>query len=191
MSNPCVRLAWEAGHLKQTPRAGWAIAGAPGRVESVADHSHRVSILAGMIAVMEEADPSRAALVGTWHDVPETRLGDIPHVGRRYLTATDAETVVRDQVDQLPPAVARLAVDAVVEFEQQATAEARCAKDADKLDCLLQALEYQRAGARDVDNWIDTSRASLRTATGNKFAEDAVADEHGPGSWWKHATGKA
>jgi putative hydrolase of HD superfamily len=35
--------------------------------------------------------------------------------------------------------------------------EARLAKDADKLECLIQAREYQAQGHEDVPPWIETS----------------------------------
>jgi len=38
-----------------------------------------------------------------------------------------------------------------VESEARETAEARCAKDADKLEMLLQAVEYRDIGVQRVD----------------------------------------
>ena len=106
MTSPCVRLAYEIGHLHRTPRSGWAVAGVAAPIESVAEHSHRTSILAFLIAAAEGADANRSATLGAWHDVPETRIGDIPHLGRKYLTAVDPTVIIKDQTEGLPEVMA-------------------------------------------------------------------------------------
>lgn len=179
------RFAHEIGYLKRTPRTGWQIAGVPGSIESVADHSLRVSLLAHMIAAQEGANPDRAATLGAYHDVHETRIGDIPHLGRRYVTAADPEAIVKDQTLGMADAAVDAIRAVVAEFEQGQTPEAIGARDADKLDCLLQAIEYGEAGARDIDAWIETSYARLRTTTAIRIAD--VARSTRPGDWWRAA----
>jgi putative hydrolase of HD superfamily len=63
---------------------------------------------------------------------------------------------------------------AVTEYETGQTPEARCARDADKLECLLQAREYQDQGHTNLQPWIDTSLASLTTTTAKRIAEEAL-----------------
>lgn len=75
--------------------------------------------------------------------------------------------------------------DAVAEFEAYQTPEAVCAHDADKLECLLQAREYQSVGAGDIDAWITSSERSLRTETARRLAGDAKTTP--PGVWWRKA----
>jgi len=62
---------------------------------------------------------------------------------------------------------------AVAEYEAKESAEAVCAKDADKLECLLQAVEY-REQSTDTRAWIDTSLASLKTASAKRIAQTAL-----------------
>ncbi|GAB1515808.1 hypothetical protein JCM33774_78510 [Actinophytocola sp. KF-1] len=54
------------------------------------------------------------------------------------------------------------------------TAEALCAKDADKLEMLLQAVEYREVGVRRVGEWIESARSGLTTRTGRRIAAAAV-----------------
>ena len=75
----------------------------------------------------------------------------------------------------LPAAVADMISAAVAEYEAAGTREARCARDADKLDCLLQAREYQEQGHSSVQPWIDSSLAALTTASGRQLAHEAIA----------------
>jgi putative hydrolase of HD superfamily len=142
--------------------------------ESVADHSLRVAQLAALIASEEGADPARAAYLGMWHDSQETRIGDIPHSARPYVEVARNERITDDQVAVLPDAAAQSIRDAVAEYEAAETIEARCAKDADRLECLMQAVEYGEAGYQRVDGWIESSRARIRTDFGRRLAEAAL-----------------
>jgi putative hydrolases of HD superfamily len=165
---------YEIGLLKRYPRTGWLLAGVPAP-ESVAEHSFRASVTASVIAVMEGADPQRAAFLALWHDSQETRTTDLPHLTKRYVTAAANEQVTGDQVRLLPPAIASMIRDAVAEYEAAETLEARCAHDADKLECLLQAREYEDQGHRNVQPWIDSSLASLHTPSAKQLAGEALA----------------
>lgn len=88
---------YEMGMLKRARRTGWWIAGVRDP-ESIAEHSFRTAITGTVLAAMEGADPARVALMCVLHDTQETRVGDIPHIGRRYVRATDNETVTADQI---------------------------------------------------------------------------------------------
>jgi putative hydrolases of HD superfamily len=165
---------YEIGLLKRFPRTGWLLVGVPDP-ESVAEHSFRASVIASVIAVMEGADPQRAAFLALWHDSQETRTTDLPHLARGYVTAAANEQVTADQVRPLPAAIADVVSRAVAEYENAETLEARCARDADKLECLLQAREYEDQGHRNVQPWIDSSLASLQTPSAKHLAADALA----------------
>lgn len=167
-------LAFELGVLKRLRRTGWSHVGVRD-AESVADHSLRVAQLASLIAAEEGADPARAALLAIWHDSQETRTGDIPHTARPYLDARiDPETVTADQVAGLPEAAAKAVRETVGEYEAQTTVEAWCARDADKLECLIQAVEYRASGHSGVEGWITSSRAAIRTDTAARIADAAL-----------------
>lgn len=166
-------FGFEMGVLKRIRRSGWWHAGVRDP-ESVAEHTMRVAQLAAVIAAEEGADPARAAFLGLWHDTQETRTGDLPHTVGDYLSKPDPRRITRDQTARLPDAARESIRGAVDEFESQRTPEARCAKDADKLEMLLQALEYRDVGATRVDGWIDSARASIRTETARRVADAAL-----------------
>ena len=175
-----VDFLYELGLLKRHKRTGWVIAGIA-EPESIADHSHRTAVIASAIAAMEGADPQRAAFLALFHDSQETRTTDIPHLGKRYLKATANTEVTREQVVGLPDALAGVITDAVDEYEARESPEAVCARDADKLECLLQAIEYREQGSRQTQPWVDTSLASLTTDTAKQLAREALA--RGPLEW--------
>lgn len=163
----------EVGMLKRAKRSGWWIAGVKDP-ETIAEHSFRTAVVGSVLALMEGADPAKVALMCVFHDTQETRIGDIPHIGRRYLTAASNEKVTADQVSAAHPAVASGISQVVDEYENGDSVEVIVAHDADKLECLLQAVEYREQGHANVQNWIDTSRAALKTASAQELAEAAL-----------------
>jgi putative hydrolase of HD superfamily len=166
-------LLYEFGLLKRYKRTGWLVAGVSSP-ESVADHSFRAAVIASVIAVLEGADPQRAAFMSLFHDTQETRITDIPYLGKRYLKAAPNTQVTEDQTRDVPEAVAEVIRDAVGEYEEKTTLEAICARDADKLECLIQAVEYREQGHQNMQPWIDSSLAALTTATAKRIAEDVL-----------------
>jgi len=180
------RFVYEQGYLKRLPRAGWIVAGV-GAPESVAAHSHRAGVIAGLLAAMEGADPARATLLAVWHDTQETRTGDVPYIGRSYVSTRPPAEVTADQTAEMPEPARSVFRDAVAEFEAGETVAAIVAKDADRLDCLAQAVEYRAEGNAEVEAWIESSLAGLRTDGAKALAEALLRQT--PGSWWRHALG--
>lgn len=184
MEDPAAIAAfgYELGVLKRIRRAGWWQAGIRDP-ESVAEHSMRVAQLAGLLAAEEGANPERAAFLALWHDTQETRTGDLPRTVQGYLTKPDPRQITGDQTSALPDASRNVVREAVDEYEARETPESRCAKDADKLEMLLQAVEYRDTGAQLVQDWIDSALEGLMTDTARRVAEAAA---HLSSLSWRH-----
>jgi putative hydrolase of HD superfamily len=171
---------FEMGHLKNLPRAGWLLLGIP-KPESVAEHSFRVAAVGIMLAAMEGADVGRTAALCLLHDAHETRIGDVPSVGRAYVTTAAPEAVTAHQTATMPDEIAKVIAELTAEYEANETTEARLAHDADKLETLLQAAEYKAQGF-DTDAWRESSLAAQRTDAGQQLAQAiGQADPH---HWW-------
>lgn len=170
----------EAGHLKQVPRSGWLLLGIPSP-ESVAEHSFRVGMAGIAIAAAEGADVGRVAAMCIVHDGHETRIGDVPSVGRAYVRTADPEAVSSHQTAGMPADTAKTFQELVAEFEATETLESKVAHDADKIECLLQAVEYKAQGYA-TDPWVDTSIAALRTDSGKRLAQAIISGD--PRGWW-------
>jgi putative hydrolases of HD superfamily len=166
-------FVYEIGLLKRYKRTGWLVAGVSAP-ESIADHSFRAAAIASIVAALEGANPERAALLSLFHDSQETRLTDIPYLAKAYVKRAPNEQVTAEQTRGLPPAVADLLIGSVTEYEDKTTLEARCARDADKLDCLAQAIEYRDQGNHNIQPWIDSSLAALQTPSGKRLAEEML-----------------
>ncbi|MEU9211807.1 HD domain-containing protein [Streptomyces sp. NPDC048415] len=182
------RFLYEAGTLKQTKRSGWWMAGVKAP-ESVADHSWRTALIATIIAKLEGADPARAAFLAVWHDSQETRTGDVNHLGKKYSAEeADPRAITADQVAGMPELLADAVRDLVAEYEAKDSPEAICARDADKLECMIQGIEYRDQGYTNTQRWIDNSRGRIVTKSGQALA-DAVL-ETGSLDWLRAALGE-
>ncbi|MGW0787501.1 HD domain-containing protein [Streptomyces sp. NPDC002911] len=181
------RFLYEAGTLKNTRRTGWWMAGVSDP-ESVAEHSWRASLIASIIAKLEGADPAQAAFLAVWHDTQETRTGDVNHLGKKYAPPGDPQEVTADQTAGMPEVLASTVRDLIAEYEAKESPEAVCARDADKLECMLQGIEYRAQGYENAQRWIDNSRGRLVTETGKRLASELL--EQGPLDWLRAALGE-
>jgi putative hydrolase of HD superfamily len=177
-------LLYEMGTLKRARRTGWWLAGVRDP-ESVAEHSWRTALIATIIAKLEGADPARTALLAVWHDSPETRTGDISHLGRRYAQRGAQEAVTADQTTSMPGPLADTIRELIVEYEAKESREAICARDADKLECLLQGIEYKAQGHASTQRWIDNSRSRLITGVAKRLADELLGRD--PLDWLRIA----
>ena len=175
------QFLFEMGHLKHTPRAGWLLLGI-GQPESVAEHSFRVGMVGMALAGLAGADMGRVAALCLAHDMAETRITDVASVARAYVTTAAPEAVTAHQTSAMPADVAKAFQALTAEYEAGQTLEAQVARDADKLETLLQAAEYAAQGF-DTAPWRETSTGALRTDVGQQLAQAIGAT--GPGSWWQ------
>lgn len=171
---------FETGHLKNIPRSGWLLLGIT-QPETVAEHSFRVGLIGLTLAALEGADPGRTAALCLMHDVHESRIGDVPSVGRAYVTTAVPEAVTAHQTAGMPDEVSKSLQELTAEYETTETLESKVAHDADKIETLLQAAEYQTRGY-DTEPFRNTSIEALRTESAKQLAQAITATD--PRGWW-------
>lgn len=88
----------------------------------------------------------------------------------------------------MPEVLAAAIRDLVAEYEANDSPEAICARDADKLECMLQGIEYKAQGYENAQRWIDNSRARLTTETGQRLADELLGQ--GTLDWLRAAIGE-
>ncbi len=183
MKNDIAKFLYEVGQLKRVKRSGWWIAGVKDP-ESVAEHSFRTAVIAYLLARLERADTGRAVLIALLHDLPEARTNDAHRIVRRYADWRDVDQkAIGEQSKRLPGGMANEVISFFEEFEKEASAEAMLTRDADLLECLIQAREYQTLGYRDVADWISNAQAALTTESAKKIAAECLRTE--PKEWWQ------
>jgi putative hydrolases of HD superfamily len=173
-------IASEVLALKRE-RRGWQYAGVE-LPESVADHTASTAILAGILAEMEGADPAKAVMMAAFHDLPEARMGDLDTVQRKYFDKEKAEKkAAADQAKLMPGKLGERYVKLIEEFNHGTSKEAAVARDADKLDLALQAIEYLQAGKAHAKDYVDYAEKHLTTESAKKILAEARKN----GTWWK------
>jgi putative hydrolase of HD superfamily len=81
----------------------------------------------------------------------------------------------------MPTDLAKLFQDLSAEYEAGETIESRIAHDADKIETLLQAAEYEAEGYK-TGPWRETSIAALRTDSAKHLAQ--AINSADPSAWW-------
>lgn len=134
--NCILNFLFEAGALKRVKRSGWWIAKVKDP-ESVAEHSFRTAVLAFVLAKEEGLNAQDAATSALFHDFHETRIEDRHKIQANYLKTPESAKakVVHDQALLLPE-------KARIDFVRHSGDARAVIKDADSLECALQAREY-------------------------------------------------
>ena len=183
VENDIAKFLYEVGQLKRVKRSGWWIAGVKDP-ESVAEHTFRAAVITYLLARLEGADTGKAVLMALFHDLPEARTNDAHRIVRRYADWRNVDKkAMNEQSKRLPHEVGNEVASFFEEFEKEASAEARLARDADLLECLIQAREYQALGYHDVVDWILNAQAALATESAKRIAAECLRTE--PKEWWQ------
>ncbi len=159
----------EAGLLKKVKRSGWWVAGIKDP-ESVAEHSFRCAIMAHYIALLENADPYRVVMMALFNDIHEARINDLHKMGHYYIDFKAAEKkVFADQVNTLDEKVKIELTSLRKEYDAQKTKESLIARDADILECLVQAREYYQSGHLKAKIFLTRAPEFLKTKTARRM----------------------
>jgi len=173
----------EVGKLKQVKRSGWWMVGIPYE-ESVAEHSFRCAAIGYVLARMEGADAGKVLMMTLFNDLHEARINDLHKVAHRYIDVRKAEKdafaeQVRDLGDEIRDEMTRLRE----EHDAQETPESVVARDADILECLIQAKEYTDLGFRNAEKFFKKAPEHLRTETARRLWQCAASWDSN--SWWE------
>ncbi|HEU4325950.1 MAG TPA: HD domain-containing protein [Roseiflexaceae bacterium] len=146
--------------LKLMPRAGWLQRGVA-QPESVAEHSFGVALLALLAGDGAEGlDRGKILAIALLHDLAEATLGDLPASARRLFGAEAKHAAERRAMEELLAGLPQADYLALWdEYARGASSEARLVKGLDRIEMLVQALAYERAGSRALEEfWADAER---------------------------------
>jgi putative hydrolase of HD superfamily len=178
-----VKYLFEAGQLKRVRRSGWWMIGVE-HPESIAEHSFRAAIVGYILGKMENADAEKVAMMALFNDLHEARLNDLHKVGHRYINFKKAEKkAFEEQVQRLPKEIADELKSNLSNFQKDSTKEGIIARDADLIECALQAKEYIDKGFKDAKDWLKNIRKHIRTSSAKKLL--GKIEKGDSNSWWK------
>lgn len=159
-----VEAFFELNHLKQLFRQGWLRRGVPvERCESVAEHVFSMALLAWWVAdaAFPELDRDAVLRMVLVHELGEIYTGDI--IPGDNVPAQEKHRLEREGfwqvVGKLPRGAEYLALWEA--FEAGESAEARFARQLDRLEMAFQAAVYESQGFANMEEFFASTRAAL------------------------------
>lgn len=144
-----------AERLKDTPRHCTT---SKRRVESVAEHSWRVSLMAFLLRdEFTEIDTDKVICMCLIHDLGECFTGDIPTFIKTDSDRKTEDELLDEWVKSLPEEVSKSMSQLYEEMEKQETPEAKLYKALDKLEALIQHNESP------IDTWSENEHELNKT----------------------------
>ena len=169
----------EACFLKHIPRSGYQYLGTGG--ESVADHVYAATMIAFVFAqLMPEADIQRLLGMCLFHDLPETRIGDLNYVQKHYVKANEKKALA-DALENLP--FRQSISELLEEFNAGETLEARLAHDADQLALIIDLIHLKDTGHDTPEKWLPHVKKRLKTDIGIQLCNAVLSQEWD--GWWR------
>ncbi len=163
-----VQFLTELQRLKALPRTGWLLRGIRD-VESVASHTCGVAVTAMVLADLlrsrgQVIDGEAVLRMALLHDLTEARMGDLPSTIKPLFDPGVLRLAEERAAADLLAPLGQLAAgyqEQWLAYEQRQSLEARIVKAADKLDLLLQAVEYELGGACQLGEFWERADQEL------------------------------
>lgn len=174
-----VDLLYEIEMLSHIPRSGFAFLGS-GK-QSVAEHSFCVALVAHVLAKLtpEPIDHDKLMMLCLFHDLPESRIGDLNYVQKKYVQANLQKALA--DIEKGSPLGSEI-VNWIKEYEEETTIEAQLAHDADQIELLLMLKKEGEMGNPRCEKWIDNTIKRIKTPAAKKLIESilSTSSDH----WW-------
>jgi putative hydrolase of HD superfamily len=113
------------------------------------------------------------------HDLTETRTGDLPSTIKRYFgkaTIKAADEAIAGEIFTALGDFRESYLDIFYDYEHRASLESRLVKAADKLDLLVQSREYEKGGARSLQEFWDTADSDFAGLGIDELISDLVEE---------------
>jgi len=181
--NNMLNFIAELGMLKRVKRTGWWVLGIP-HEESVADHSFRCAVIGYILAKMEKVNSYKIFIMTLLNDLHEARITDMHKVAHRYLDVKNGEKkAFFEQIQTLDKNIKKEIETVKKEYDKQESIESLISRDADILECLIQAKEYVDMGYKDAKKFFKNGEQHLKTKSAKQLWESAKKWKSNV--WWE------
>ena len=152
--------------------------------ETVAEHCFRTAVIGYVIAKIEKVCAESVMKMCLFNDIHEARINDAHKVAVRYLNFNAAEDkAFNEQTEYLPKAIKDDLRNMRRGYQSQKSKESIIARDADILECLLQAKEYYEQGYIQANLFFQKAPKFLKSKTAKKLWKDAQGWRSD--QWWQ------
>ncbi len=175
--NQIVSFIFEAGLLNRFKRSGFDFLGTGN--QNISSHSFRTAVISYILAEKLNADSSKAVLLSLFHDIPETRTGDINHFQKKYVEKNEMKAVedIAEDIKELSSLPSFIS-----EFNNGSSIEAEIARDADILELIFTLKEELDNGNKQAEIWLKGALKRLKLDESIKIAETALSVKSY--DWW-------
>ncbi|CAI9787432.1 unnamed protein product [Fraxinus pennsylvanica] len=150
--------------LKTTKREGW-VRRQVENPESIADHMYRMGLMALICADIPEINRDKCIKMAIVHDIAEAIVGDI----------TPSDGIPKHEKNRRERPRAKEIADLWMEYEENSTQEAKIVKDFDKVEMILQALEYENDQGKDLEEFFQSTAGKFQTELGKAWASEIAS----------------
>lgn len=165
--------------LKKAQRRGWVERDLD--ADSIADHSYGVIVIGWYLATEEKVDIGKVIEMLLVHDIVMAEMEDVTPSTGKYDQKRDMEAKAKHVVaSKVPESLQEKYLELFNEFNERKTPEAIVAKEADKLETLLQgeAYEEETGRANIIDNPLAGYEKYFETETGIRIFNE-IKERHG------------
>lgn len=163
--------------LKTQKRKGWVNHDIQGP-ESIADHMYRMAIMALIADDLPGINRERCIKIAIVHDIAEAIVGDItPSDGVPKAEKSRLEqAALKEMCNVLGGGMRAEEIQELWrEYEDNASLEANLVKDFDKVEMILQALEYETEHNKVLDEFFLSTAGKFQTEIGKSWAAEIIA----------------
>ncbi|XP_051144512.1 uncharacterized protein LOC127260690 isoform X2 [Andrographis paniculata] len=163
--------------LKSTKRKGWLNHGIKGP-ESIADHMYRMALMALIFDDIPGVNRDRCIKIAIVHDIAEAIVGDItPSDGVPKEEKSKMEQAALEEMCKLLGGGMRAEEikELWQEYENNTSVEASLVKDFDKVEMILQALEYETEHGKILDEFFLSTAGKIHSTVGKKWAAEITS----------------
>ncbi|XP_064973729.1 uncharacterized protein LOC135642343 isoform X1 [Musa acuminata AAA Group] len=163
--------------LKTTKRKGWINHGI-NHPESIADHMYLMALMALIAGDIPGLDRERCMKIAIVHDIAEAIVGDItPSDGVPKAEKSRREQEALNEMCKILGGGLR--ADEIqelwAEYENNSSMEASLVKDFDKVEMILQALEYETEHGKVLDEFFLSTAGKFQTDVGKSWAAEVIS----------------
>ncbi len=156
-----IKLFFKIGKLKKLKRRGWVLRNIADP-ESVADHSFRTSVITLLLSKKLNLNKDKCVQMALIHDLCETLAGDtIPqdNLGKEEQLNKEKKAMNALFEDIQDKEI----IELWDEYSARKTPEAQFVHEMDKIEMLLQGLEYKKGNKElDLTDFFSSSKKELK-----------------------------
>ena len=159
--------------LKTTKRQGWLLKGMDSDV--IASHAYGAMCIGFFLAKEQGVDANKVVQMLLVHDWVMAKMQDVTPPSGKYSQKRDMEQVAKRVIYSLTPKV--IQEDYLIlfdEFNTQKTQESQVAKEADKIETLLQGEAYEESTGNSevLDGFFEGYEEVFKTKLGKQIFQD-------------------